>query len=87
MEEIDKNPKGSIHRFRTIIEQNNWELKKHLEKGERVDEIDRFEYIRIRGKVYSQGVYRFKTLREKQEDEFKRVMKVWEELIRDEKHR
>lgn len=79
------NKKSSIHRFRTIVEQNNWELKHRLESGKRIDEIDRYEYMRLKVKAYPLGIYRFKTLKEKQEDEFKRVMSAWEKLVRDEK--
>ena len=82
-----KNKKGSIHKFRTIEEQNEWELIHRLENGERVEEFDRFEYMRLRVKPYPPGIYRFKILKEKQEDEFKRIMSAWEKLIKDEKNR
>lgn len=82
-----KNKKGSIHKFRTIEEQNEWELIHRLENGEQVDEFDRFEYMQLRVKSYLPGIYRFKTLKEKQEDEFKRIMSAWEKFIKDEKNR
>ena len=75
-----KANKNSIHKFNTITEQNDWELKSRLESGNRIDQIDRFEYLRLRLKPYPSGIYRFKTLDEKQKDEFKRVMKAWEKL-------
>jgi len=82
-----KEKKGSINRFKTIVEQDEWELVSRLENGERVDEFDRYEYIRLRVKPYSPGIYRFKTLKEKSEDEFIRVMKEWEKINKNEKDR
>ena len=76
--------KGRIYRFRTIIEQNEWELRRRLEGGRRVDEFDRYEYIRLKVKAYPPGIYRFKTLKEKKEDEFKRVIDAWEKQVSDE---
>jgi len=78
--------KGFIYKFKTIVEQNNWELNHRLEGGKNISEIDRFEFIRLRVKTYPAGIYRFKSLKEKQTDEFKRVMKAWEELVRNEKN-
>ncbi|MEW6684956.1 MAG: hypothetical protein AB1393_01960 [Candidatus Edwardsbacteria bacterium] len=83
----DKHFKGSVHKFKTITEQNDWELKKRLENGEKLEEIDRFEYIRLKVKPYAKGIYRFKTLREKQTDEFIRIMTAWEKLTENEKNR
>ncbi len=79
--------KGVIHRFKTIVEQTNWELRHRLEEGWGLDEIDRFEYIRLRVRAYTPGVYRFKTLKEKQADEFNKVMKAWEVFVQSEKNR
>ncbi len=81
MKSHTKNTKTSIHRFKTIIEQNEWELIKRLESGQRVDEFDRYEYVRLKVKPYPPGIYRFKTLKEKQDDEFKRVITAWEKQI------
>ena len=77
MKSNKKGKKGGIYRFRTIAEQKEWELINRLENGQRVDEFDRYEYIRLKIKAYPPGIYRFKTLKEKQEDEFKRVIETW----------
>ncbi|MDI6839852.1 MAG: hypothetical protein QMD71_03185 [bacterium] len=72
---------SSIHRFKTVEEQNRWELSHRITKN-RIDEIDRYEYMRLKVKPYPPGIYRYKNLQEKQEDEFRRVMKAWEELTK-----
>lgn len=78
--------KASIYRFRTIIEQDDWELRHRLEEGKTIEEINRFEYMCRMVKIYPVGIYRFKTIDEKRRDEFERVMKAWEKL-NSEKHR
>ncbi len=77
-----KKKKDRIIRFKTIEEQSGWELINRLEKGEKVEDFDRFEWIRLRVKAYPSGIYRFKTIKEKNEDEFKRVMFSWDGLIK-----
>lgn len=77
-----KSGKGFIRKFKTIEEQDEWELKHRLEGKQKLEEIDRYEYSRSGFKLYPPGIYRFKTIDEQQQDEFKRVMKVREKRAR-----
>lgn len=70
--------KGSVHKFKTLSEQNSWEFESRLKEGKRIEEIDRFESVRSRVKPYPRGIYRFKTMEEQQVDEFRRVLTEWE---------
>jgi hypothetical protein len=71
--------KPGVYRFKDIEEQNEYELQHWLDIGLSYDEIDRYEYARLRylPKAYRPGVYRYKNLKEKENDEFKRVMEAW----------
>lgn len=74
--------RSHIYKFKTLKEQNEWELKNYLEKGKDVHQINRFENIRLRVKIYSKGIYKFKTLEEKWEYEFQKVMEMWYKRIK-----
>ncbi len=63
----------SILRFKTFEEMEEYKWKEIFEKGIPYYEIDRFENRRLKAR-YPAGVYRFKTLREKWDFEFKIVV-------------
>jgi|GEM_PF-1624913 len=77
-----KKVKPCIYKFKTLKEQNEWELKKYLEEGKDVHEINRFENIRLRVKIYPKGIYKFKTLEEKWEYEFRKVLEIWDKKVK-----
>jgi len=66
------------------------EMVERLKKGDMIVIFDlKLYYYYLNGYVcsgwYGIKAYTFKTLKEKQEDEFKRVISAWEKLVRDEK--
>lgn len=73
----------NIYKFKTLEEQNEWELIQRL-KAKQIDELDRYEQIRVRVSPYPPGTYKFKTLEEKWQDEFERVMVAWDLLTKNE---
>lgn len=72
-----KHRKSGIYKFKTLKEQNDWELKYYLEKGKNIQEINRYENIRLKVKIFPEGIYKFTTLKEKWEYEFRKVMEAW----------
>jgi hypothetical protein len=68
--------KSGIYRFKSIEEQNDWEVSQRIAEGIPYWKWDRYEYARLHTKFRS-GIYRFKTLREKEDWEFGEVTRQW----------
>ncbi len=70
--------KAGVYRFKTIEEENKWVTIERIKEGKTVEDIDRYEYIRLQVKAYPPGIYRFKSVKEKQQDEIRRVIEAWD---------
>jgi len=70
--------KSGVYRFKTLEEENRFYLEHWLERGKKLEELDTYEYVRTRVRAYAPGIYRFKTIGEKQHDEVEKVIKAWE---------
>ena len=70
--------KSGVYRFKTFEEANRAYFERWLEKGKKLEDLDTYEYMRVKVKAYPPGVYRFKTPEEKHRDEALRVVKAWE---------
>ena len=71
--------KAGVYRFKTFEEANRFYIEHWLERGNILEEINTFEYIRLKVKAYLPGMYRYKTIEEKQKDMVRRVIKAEEE--------
>lgn len=71
--------KAGVYRFKSFGEANRAYFEHWLGKGKRLEELDTYEYMRTRVKAYSPGIYRFKSIEEKEKDRVMRVIKAWNE--------
>ena len=69
---------AEILKFKTIEKAFEWQLKKWFSEGKSFEEIDRFEADRLKTKIYKPGIYKFKTVEEKLNDEIERLFKALE---------
>mgnify|MGYP001104136554 CR=1 FL=1 len=67
-----------VFRFKTIEKAEKYKWKKILEESLPYWEYDRYEYARLNVKFRS-GIYRFRTLKEKNEWEMQEVCERWRE--------
>ena len=70
--------KSGVYRFKTLKEENRFYFEHWLEKGKKLEDLNTYEYIRLKVKAYPPGVYRFKSIEEKYRDMVKRVIKAEE---------
>ena len=66
---------GKVLKFKTIEEAHNWQVERWFALGKTFLEIDRFERACQKLSLYEPGIYKFKTQKEKFQDQFKRLIK------------
>lgn len=68
--------KTGIYRFKTIEEADEFNWRIRIEEGLPYWEFDRYEYARFHI-LFDPGVYKFKSLKEKEDWEFNQVCEKW----------
>lgn len=67
-----------IYKFKNLEEGNKKYLEYWLGKGKKLEELDSYEAMRIRVRAYASGIYKFKTMKEKEKDTVIRVIKAYD---------
>lgn len=71
--------KVRIYKCKNFEEANKIYFEHWLRQGKNLEELDNYEYIRTKVRAYPPGIYKFKTIEEKERETVLRVVEMWDE--------